>query len=177
MDETLRRLQQELIQAIAASGQSSYARRLPAPRSIPLFESVRIQAQEYLDSHPCNPHALRLLSQVEECFLRYTEAAVQLERAMNCEGSRNKADLKRMAHLRSMATDWQELRLSPLQLRSLGQYLIENDAQDPTVGSTIALTVAWLAANSIPNQEEVIEALRYRGGSTDFMVLHNVVVG
>lgn len=168
----------EMFRAVVKkSMQTSYARRYPAKETVSTFETVRANLRTMVQHNPGNSEAWRLLSQVEECLLNYVEAIRCLEQAMSLGNARDRKDMKHLALLRSSQAEWASLRLSPAQLMSLGEFLVQAGVEKGAQHRSLELTRYWLETNGIVNPEEVIAALETRGAFTDFQVLYNVVRG
>ena len=177
MAERLSELRNTLISGMRMSMQRSLERRAPAKTSLPLLQKARAGLREFVNTHPENADAWRLLSQAEECFLNYRQAVHCLEKVLSLASPRNKRDLKRLALLKESLSGWESLSLSPDQLRALGEFLVEQGAEEEMRGRSLEFTKKWLHHNRISNPEHVIEQLANRGGHTDFTVLYNVVRG
>jgi tetratricopeptide (TPR) repeat protein len=155
--------------------QGSYKRRNPTKAAVPYLEAARHGLREFVQQDSRSSEAWRLLAQAEECLLNYREAIDCLERAMHLENRRDRKDLKKLALLKEYLADWEDLPLTPQQLQDLGGFLVQAGVEDERKGRSLQFTQQWLSRNGIPKPETVIEALRRRGGFTDFMVLYNVV--
>jgi tetratricopeptide (TPR) repeat protein len=175
MPEELQALRGLLLQGIKRSKQGSYARRSPAQAAIHFLEEARHGLKELVKSEEHNAEAWRILSQAEECLLNYGEAIVCLEKAMALAIRRSRDDLKRLALLKESFAEWNKLPLSPEELRLLGDFLIKCGANEEQNGRTLEHTKEWLDENCNSSLNAVIEALKKRGGHTDFLVLYNVV--
>jgi hypothetical protein len=164
-----------LLAGVQLSRQCSYARRAPEPASLPHFAQARVFLDEVLRRHPDHQEALMMMSQLSENVLDFRAAIDFLERAFDVGEPKTKKSLKRLVRLRESAAEWEDLLLSPSELRGLGDYLEAN-----RVGSnhrTLQLTRAWLTASGMHDPDRVIGALERRGAFSDFQVLANVVYG
>lgn len=157
------------------SKQGRYARRLPAPESVPHLQEAKRLLLDALKTEPCGTEVLSMLSQVEECFLNYPQALLYLEKALQNGYPRDIRQLKRLASLRQSANEWQKLRLSAEQLKSLELHLSHLGVGPQS--QSLGLTREWLHINQISDAEGVVAALEERGAFTDFQVLENVCRG
>jgi hypothetical protein len=167
-------LKQTLVEGQKLSLQSSMDRRAPAKKAVPFFLKARQGLKEYLKENGTNHLAWRLLSQTEECLLNYNHAIYCLQRAMELD-KKNQKDLKRLALLTEYSGLWDELKLTPEQLESLGSFLNEKlTAAD--CDHTLKFTKIWLE-ESLPNSKisKIIRELQNQGGFCDCEVLNNVV--
>jgi hypothetical protein len=170
-------LRQALLRGIKLSMQGSYARRIPAEEAVPHLEEARRGLRHLVEKDPMNVETWRLLSQAEECMLNYAGATTCLERAIELSKTGRKKDLRRLALLKESLRAWQDLLLTPDQLRELGECLVQAGAELEPNGRTLMFTRQWLHDRGFADAEAVLEALRRRGAYTDFQVLQNVVRG
>jgi hypothetical protein len=177
MTNTLTDLKELLLQGIRKSQQGSYSRRQPSRDALPFLEDARTRLVDFVTANPNNAEAWRLLSQAQECLLRYKDAIASFTRAITIEGKRDKKDLKRLALLKESASTWEALPLSSSDLQELGEFLVAERANEESKGRSLEITQRWLSIKGHNNPEHVIEALKARGGYTDFQVLYNVVRG
>ncbi|MEX2170786.1 MAG: hypothetical protein WD851_15825 [Pirellulales bacterium] len=162
---------------IRLSMQRSYARRAPAKASVPHLVQARDGLRQLVERQPTLAEAWKLLSQAEECLLNYDRAILCLEMAMSLSGKRDKRDLKRLAMLRESVLQWRKLPLTPVELRELGEYLVEQGADKEMYGRSLKFTSQWLEQKCFTNVNAILQALNDRGGRTDFTILYNVVRG
>lgn len=97
-----------------------------------------------------------------------------LERAISLSNGDARM-LKRLARLRVDLKEWADLLLTPDQLRDLGKFLTGCGAGDERNGRTLKFTEEWVQAHGGTSQLAILDALRKRGGVTDYLVLCNVV--
>jgi len=171
---TIAELRSQLISAQRLTGQSSYERRAPSPRSIPALLKAKTDIQEFLLLHEHEAQAHRLLSTVQECLLNYPGARASLELAMQLSSQREAKDLKRLALLREYEKKWTELPISPAELASLGSFLEQALARQ-ACDHTLAQTRCWLSEHSPTKIDSKLKAMRHWGGYCDCEVLYNVV--
>jgi hypothetical protein len=174
MDQELSHLAEMLRQGQMQSGQTSYERRAPATRALPLLREARTGLRACASAHPEDGEAWRLLSQAEETFLNYRAARESLERAIQASGSHDRHDLKKLALLREYEAKWAELSLSPDQLHQLGQFLAGRLSVN-ACDQSLRLTEQWLHANGVKRAVQVLKALQCQGGYCDCEVFANVV--
>lgn len=110
----------------------------------------------------------------EESLLHYGEAARCLESAMNLAGRRDRRDLKKLALLHECDAAWARLGLCPAELANLGGFLREQLAAAPVFNDT-RWTEAWLARNFGDQADDILAAIRERGGFSDVQILNNIV--
>ncbi len=177
MEAELKVLRDQLLVGIQNSKQGSYSRRVPAKAALPHLIKARDGLRSFVDRSPDNGECWRLLSQAEECLLNYPAAISALEKAISRGDTKSRKDAKRMALLKEYAVQWNQLLLSPAQLESLGDTLRAANVNDNADGRTLRLTKKWLEDQDVANPEAVLDALRARGGYSDFLVLFNVVRG
>jgi tetratricopeptide (TPR) repeat protein len=172
--KTIPELRDRLVKAQRMSGQSSYERRAPSAQSVPAFLAVEADLHGFLQQHPDNAEAWRLLSLAQECLLNYQGAVASLERATRLSAKRDPRDLKRLALLREQQAKWSALSLTADDLANLGQYLETALSQSPCDHS-LAQTREWLASRPGAETDRILQALRHHGGYCDCEVLLNVV--
>jgi hypothetical protein len=170
-------LREALVAAIKLSMQSSYQRRAPAKESVPRLIEVRNELRRLVVSNPKCAEAWQLLSQAEESLLDYERAIASLNEAILLSGKRDRRMLKRRALLQESLSEWSAMPLSGDELRELGEFLATEGADQEIHGRTLEVTKRWLQSKGYANAHKIIEALRDRGGYTDFTVFHNVVRG
>ena|SRR5688572_24119461 len=163
-----------LISAQRLTGQSSYERRAPSPKSIPALLAVKSEITRFLSENPENAEAYRLLSKAQECLLDYPAALSNFETSLKLSNQRNKKDLKCLALLREYESKWKEFPLTPEELASLGRFL--SDSLPPTgCDQSVKYTKQWLATNSPGKTAAKLQAIRLWGGTCDCGVLNNVL--
>jgi hypothetical protein len=171
---TVTDLRAQLIAAQKLTGQSSYERRAPSPKSIPALLKVKADIHEFLLLHGHEAQAHRLLSTVQECLLNYPGARASLELAIQISPQRDAKDLKRLALLREYEKKWAELPISPVELASLGSFL-EHALSKQLCDHTLEQTRCWLSEHSPTKIDSKLKAIRHWGGYCDCEVLYNVV--
>ena len=176
MATELEQLRAVLLRGIRESKQSAYGRRAPAPESLSELNEARDGLRCLAESTPPDPDVWRLLAQAEECFLNYSEARRCLEQARVLSKTRSRTDLKKLALYTEMEKQWVALRLSAVQLRSLGDYL-RRKPQSALRARGLTWTETWLREQHFDNIDEILESLKQRGAFTDFQVLENLVRG
>lgn len=149
-------------------------RRTPAPQAVPYLIEARTGLKEFVKAHGQEAHALRLLSQAEECLLSYPAAIRYLQAAMSLSDQKDKKDLKRMASLKACETQWAELTLSPDQLAELGHHLRAR-LSETGCDHTLRHTEEWLRGAGVRQVNSVVVANRNQGGFCDCEVICNVV--
>src|SRR6185312_916452 len=78
VNANLAELRSLLLKGIRESKQSSYGRRAPAASAVPILAAARAGLREFVENSGLSAEAWRLLSQVEECLLNYSEARICL---------------------------------------------------------------------------------------------------
>ncbi len=171
---TIAELRALLISAQKLTGQSSYERRAPAPKSVSALLATKSEITRFIAENPESAEAYRLLSLAQECLLNYRGARSSLETALSLSTQRNPKDLKHLALLREYESKWEALPLTPDELQHLGAYLsglLATQGCDHTPRHT----KAWLAQFSPGKPEQKLKALRHWGGYCDCEVLGNAV--
>lgn len=178
MIKDVERLRKDLISAIRASGESSYARRAPSRKSIPMLERIVNEAALHERHSGGSIELYELMSLAQECLLRYPDALRSQELANGLRGAVSQKVRKRMVRLKEDAIFWRELPLSKEQLSGLGKYLSsrveftsEFDIDDP-----FRHTRKWLSANKL-EEEKILRGLRRKGYFSDFSVYFNLISG
>ena len=170
---------QELVRLLhegrTRSKQMSHERRAPAVAAVSYLGPARDGLRQVVEAEPGNVKAWRLLSQAEELLLDYSNARLALEKALELDTRRDRGDLKKLALLREREEWWKGLGLTPTQLAELGGYL------DRTLTSTpcnhmLCHTRAWLAQVGLAGTDQIMQAIRDRGGHCDCEVLSNVTL-
>lgn len=177
MTDNLDELKSALMSGIRLSMQRSYARRAPAPEAVPYLMHAREGLRQVVEREPSSVEAWKLLSQAEECLMNFEQARLSLEKAMSLSGVRDNRSLKRLAMLRESTSEWTKLPLTPSELLELGDYLVEQGANEERLGRSLRFTTQWLKEKHFANADEILQALVDRGGRTDFTILYNVVRG
>jgi tetratricopeptide (TPR) repeat protein len=174
MSKSLKELQEVLLQGQKLSMQGSMDRRMPDKKSIPFLIEARKGLKEFVALNPLDNVAWRLLSQAEETLMNYPEALSSLEKSIELAG-KDKKDLKRIALLKECLTSWNELGLTPEQMKSLGDF-IDDKLSEQVCDHTLSFTKEWLDGN-IPKSKraKMIKAIQGKGGFCDCEVLANVV--
>ncbi|PKA14337.1 DUF2695 domain-containing protein [Leptospira haakeii] len=168
-------LRDQLISANQLSGQSSFDRRMPSKKSIPLFIEIRRKLKGILEIDASNADAWKLLSQSEEALLNYREAIDSFTKYLNFKG-RDKKDLKRLALLKESQGEWEDLILAPKELKELGDYLNSNLSRI-TCDHSLVITRKYLEEKySKVELKRIITALQNHGGFCDCEVLANVTL-
>jgi hypothetical protein len=157
--------------------QSSYQRRAPAKESVPLLTKVRNDLRSFVGDNPECAAGWQLLSQAEETLLDYKRAVACLDKAIALSRKRDKRMLRRRALLQESLSEWSALPLTGDDLQELGEFLASARADQEVHGRTLDVTTRWLQKKGYADVDKIIEALRNRGGYTDFTVFHNVVRG
>lgn len=173
--ESLVAARNELREAIALSGQGSYARRSPAAISKAGFSRANDLLASILVKDPLHREALLLYSQERECVLDYGSAIKALDEAFLAGEPRSRQHLKRRARLVESLSTWQTLQLTPEQLQELGEFLQDSGVDASSV--TMERTTTWLRDHNVPHHERVLQGLQRMGAYSDFQVLANVVFG
>ena len=164
-----------LIEAQKLSGQSSYERRSPNKKAMPVLLRARAGLSKYVESNPASVEGWRLLSLAEECLLNYPAAETSLEKAIGLSsGSPDRRDLKKLVLLREYKVKWKALALQPEQLASLGKYLQSRLAAAPCDHS-LRLTTDWIKQTGLKDATAILNGFRGEGGYCDCEVLANVV--
>lgn len=177
---TVERLQSDLLRAIKASGEMSYARRAPKAKSLPLFERLISSATSFTNSNPENPIGWEILSRAHECLLDYSSAIHCLKKAASLrEGKPTNKTLKRLARLEEYRKEWKGLGLTPQQLKALGRYLKRVEAADGVhlPGNNLSATISWLNQQLPDKRATILAKIRKAGYHSDFSVLYNLVNG
>lgn len=172
--KTIAELRTLLISAQRLTGQSSYERRAPSPKSVPALIAAKSEISRFISEDTENAEAHRLLSQAQECLLNYPGARSSFEKALSLSNQRNPKDLKHLALLREYESKWSEFPLTPDELAGLGSYLTKQLATDGC-DHTPKHTKEWLTKFSPGKQETKLKALRHWGGYCDCEVLSNAV--
>lgn len=174
MCKNLKELQEILIQGQKLSMQGSLDRRMPDKKAIPFFIDARKGLNEYVIINPQDSIGWRLLSQAQEALLNYPEALSSLEKSIEL-GGKDKKDLKKIALLKECLKSWDELKLTPEQLESLGDYLNEKLGEFGCK-HTLSFTKEWIDENMTKNKKtKIIKSIQGKGGFCDCEVLANVV--
>jgi tetratricopeptide (TPR) repeat protein len=176
MNDELLSLRAKLLRGITLSKQSSYARRSPDRRALPLLEEARAGLRAVVEQSTTNSGAWRLLSQAEECLMNYREAISCLETAMELSQARSTKDLKRLTLLKQSLKEWECLPLSPDELETLGRFLVASGVEDERIGRSLRFTTQWLREKGF-DVELALDRFWQRGAYTDFQVLYNLVRG
>jgi hypothetical protein len=176
IDQTLDQIEARLFEATRLAKQPTLGRRAAPPAAVCLVKIVISQLREVLGRHPEVERGWRLLSRAEEVLLNPENARFALERAITLSGRRSKHDLKKLYFLEQSAREWFELGLKPEELESLGHYLEDMVGNGPFYHD-LRWTSSWLESHFTDKAQEILAALRSRGGNTDLQVLHNIVRG
>jgi tetratricopeptide (TPR) repeat protein len=174
MSDNLQELSALLREGLRRSQQGSYGRRTPADAAVPYLRQARNGLRMIADQQPENAQAWRQLSQAAEALLDYGEARAALEKALALSGVADRRDLKKLASLRELEAWWDGLGLTPPQLAELGRCLEKMVFASPC-DHTPRHTRMWLEHSGLRNPDQIIRALRDRGGYCDCEVLNNVV--
>jgi tetratricopeptide (TPR) repeat protein len=170
---------QELVRLLhegrTRSKQMSYERRAPAVAAVPYLGQAREGLRQVIEAEPGNVEAWRLLSQAEELLLDYGNARLALEKALALDPRRDRGDLKRLSLLREREEWWRGLGLTPTQLAKLGDYL-EGTLTSAPCNHMLCHTRAWLAQSGLVSAEQIMQAIKDRGGHCDCEVLSNVTL-
>jgi hypothetical protein len=169
----LKSLEDLLLKGQRLSMQGSYDRRAPAPEAVPFLMRARDGLKD-MAADSSDPRVWHLLSLAHEALLEFGAALATAQEATKLSGRKDKRDLKRIALLRQSAAQSCAMPLSPFQLAELGDYLRDKLAGG-TGDRTLRWTETWLFEHDVPERDNVIAALRSRGGYTDFQVLSNVI--
>lgn len=169
----LHHLLERLRAGLAASGQGSYRRGLPAPRARSDLHAARMGLRE-LVTRDASVEAWRALSLAEEAFLDYPAAVRALEAAVAASQCPDRRDLKRLHQLRESAARWRSLALTPNQLAALATHLRERLAVTPCDHS-LRNTREWLSDHAIASVDDIIRGIEQTGGYCDCEVVLNVV--
>lgn len=178
MNDVLEDLEAALLQGLKLSGQGSYARRAPATAAVPHLAEARAGLRRFVERHPRDARAHRLLSLAEEAFLAYGPARSALARAMELSGGGDKRDHKRLAMLRETGDEWAALPITPDELRELGHFLKQKlDAGE--TDRSLRWTELWLREHGRDDAAlaTVRAALDDRGAFSDMQVYYNVTRG
>lgn len=173
MTQEIVELRESLIEAQKLSGQSSYERRAPNKKAMPVLLKARQGLLKFVDVNPTSAEGWRLLSLAEECLLNYPAAEASLQKAIQTSGSPEKRDLKKLALLREYKAKWKALALQPEQLASLGSYLETGLFKTPC-DHTTRLTTDWLKQAGLRDTSAILNGLRDQGGYCDCEILNNV---
>ncbi len=157
------------------SKQMSYERRGSAVAAIPYLHQARDGLRQRVEAEPGNAEAWRLLSQAEELLVDYGNARLALEKALALEPRRDRRDFKKLALLREREEWWRGLGLTPTQLTELGGYLDRTLTSSPC-NHILCHTRAWLAQSGLAGADQIMQAIKDRGGHCDCEVLANVTL-
>lgn len=172
--KTITELRALLISAQRLTGQSSYERRAPSPKSIPALLAVKSEISQFLSENTENAEAHRLLSMAQECLLNYPAARSSFETSLTLSNQRNPKDLKHLALLREYESKWKDFPLTPEELENLGAYL-SSSLLATGCNHSAEHTKQWLTKSSPGKLEAKLKAIRHWGGYCDCEVLANVV--
>jgi hypothetical protein len=157
------------------SKQLSYERRAPAVAAVPYLSQARDGLRQVVEAEPGNVEAWRLLSQAEELLLDYSNAGLALEKALALDSCRDRGDLQKLALLRECQEWWRGLGLTPTQLAELGDYL-DGTLTSAPCNHMLSHTRAWLAQSGLVGADQIVQAIKDRGGHCDCEVLSNVTL-
>lgn len=164
-----------LRQGLTASRQGSYQRRSPAGESLPILQAARTGLKAWISAHGKSIVALRSLALAEEALLDYDSAATTLAEIIKLSAKPAQKDLKRLASCRAAKLWWKELRLTPGELSSLGDFL--KHKSNPLDADSLLWTCVWLEHNKSASRDEIVTAMIKLGYSTDYLIFHNLVPG
>lgn len=172
MSKRIQELREILLQGQKLSMQGSLDRRMPDKKSVPYL--LRRGLKEYIKENTEDAIALRMLSQAEECLLNYNAAIDYLTKAIELSG-KDKKDMARLVLLKDYQTQWNDLGLSPDQLKKLGDFLSEK-LEECTCDHSLIFTKILLNENVMKSKSaKLIKAIQNAGGFCDCEVLANVV--
>ena len=154
--------------------QASYGRRAPSSELKAGFTKLRAQLKHLIKAYPDSERALRILANTEEALLNFRDAANSLREAIRLSKTREHRDLKKLAFLERSAAEWEALILSPDDLKNLGEFLLQMLGDGP-FAFDLKWTQSWVEEHLPERAEEIVAAIKARGGYTDVQVLHNVV--
>ena len=172
--KTIAELRALLISAQRLTGQSSYERRAPSPKSVPALLAVKAEITQFLKKNAECAEAHRLLSMVQECLLNYPAARRSFEESLSRSSQRNPKELKHLALLKEYESKWQEFPLTPEELADMGSFLSAS-LSAAGCNHSAEYTKQWLTENSPSKIEAKLKAIRHWGGYCDCEVLANVV--
>ena len=172
--KTIAELRALFISALKLTGQSSYQRRAPSPKSVPALLAVKSEIKQFLAENTENAEAHRMLSMVQECLLNYPAARSSFETSLSLSNQRNPKDLKHLALLRENESKWNDFPLAPEELANLGDFLSVSLSLSGC-NHSVEQTKLWLTKNSPSKLETKLKAIRHWGGYCDCEVLVNVV--
>jgi hypothetical protein len=161
-----------LIEGLKRTGQGSYQRRQPSESSLPLLRESRRELAAFVAASPDNAEAWRLLSLAHEAVLAYDDACTALERALAIDSRPTNKDIKRLAMLEEIRTEWAELGLTPDELRTLVEHVDSALCTTPC-DHTPRFTTAWLQVHRPAELARLLRALENRGGYCDCEVAMN----
>lgn len=168
----------EFKRARVLAQQGVYARRLPSEEAISIFEGVKEWLVLRLAERPQSPELLDWLSQVHECLLEYQASRSCLLRAIELGLPKSRKIATRLYRLQRAEAEWLSLNLSPVELKSLGEYLMELCTNiDLQRLASRDRTEQWILLNCPERRDRVLKGLDSRGAYSDWQVLMNVVRG
>lgn len=159
---------------VKQSRQSSLDRRAPSSELKAAFSQLRAQLKVLIKANSDSERALRILANTEEALLNYRDAANCLREAIRLSKKREHRDLKKLAFLEQSAAEWEALILSPEDLKRLGEFLLQTLGDGP-FAVDLRWSEAWIEERFPDRSDEIVAAIKARGGYTDVQVLHNVV--
>jgi len=172
--KTIAELRTLLISAQRLTGQSSYERRAPSPKSVPALLAAKAEIAQFLSQNAESAEAHRLLSMAQECLLNYPAARRSFEAALSLLNQRNPKDLKHLALLKEYESKWLDFPLTPEELASLGSFLSAS-LSAAGCNHSAEQTKQWLTKHSPDKMEAKLKAIRHWGGYCDCEALANVV--
>jgi len=156
--------------------QGSYHRRAPSQKAVPILAQARNAIESWIERNGENAEILRLLALTYEAMLNY-EAAVQIiQKVIALSPQPRHGDLKRLAACREAGRMWDELLLSPSELRALGSFL-RGKLLDAAPERSLRWTEIWLREKKPNEMSSIILSLQKLGYPTDYHILHNLVPG
>jgi hypothetical protein len=91
------------------------------------------------------------------------------------DSRRDRRDLKKLTLLREREEWWTGLGLTPTQLAELGDHLGRTLAGSPC-NHTLCHTRVWLAQSGGASTDQILQAIKDRGGYCDCEVLSNILL-
>lgn len=131
--------------------------------------ALREEVREYLERHPAEAEAWRLLSRIEEELGDLTAAVLATQKAQKVAPHRK--DVKRLVRLREQISEFAALGLGARELDALREWL-EPLLEQEECDHSQRWTEQWLRENDHPTR--ILQAMQSRGGHCDCEVLSNV---
>lgn len=171
----LERIRETLINGLRLSKQGSYSRRAPAAEALPYLREACSALTHFLQKHPANADAWKLLALGYEAQLDYSRSVHALQNYFELAPNASKDDYKRLDRCRQYLQEWNSLGLTPDALEELGKHLRSANKTEP--GRDFKHTMTWVRETGHDDPEAVLQGLRDWGTFDDWQVLQNVIVG